>query len=121
MHLELDELEEFFKLFDGKEIETPVFIGQMNYATKETMSVDVVLSTRFVDEAEVVVTYKENVGLAELPNNIYNREETKSIFESQQKELRNLDVLAESKKKELIKLLKEKGFDTYKGIWTDES
>jgi len=122
MHLEMEELEDFFKLFTGKEAETPIFIGQMNYRTETTMSVDVAISTRYVDDGEVtIVSFKDDCGVADIPNQLYDRAETKDIYEAQLKKLENLDVLAEAKKKEFDSLFKEKGYTTYRGIWTDGS
>lgn len=122
MHLEIEELDDFFKLFEGKEAETPVFIGQINYQTESSMSVDVAVTTRYVDDGEVtIVSFKESCGVAKIPNQILNRQETKELFEAQTKELGNLDVLAEAKKKEYDLLFNKKGFVTYRGIWTNGS
>ena len=129
MHLEMEELNDFFEMFKGKEAETPVFIGQMNYHSETSMSVDVVLTTRYVDDGEVtIISYKEAVGVAEIPQPISRIPETiekfkeqQEKFETQEKALGNLDVLAEAKKKEMIEKIKLRGFTTYRGIWTNES
>jgi len=121
MHLEMEELDDFFKLFEEKEAETSVFIGQMNYTTKETMSVDIVMSTRYTDDGVgTIVSYKESVGVADIPNQMYDREETKHIYTEQEKELTSLDTKAEAKKIEMLALFKQKGYTTYRGIWTHE-
>lgn len=121
MHLEMEELDDFFKMFEGKEAETPIFVGQLNYRSKTNMSVDVVISTRYVDDGEVtIISFKESCGVAELPNQLFDREETKEVYEKQVKDMENLDVLAEAKKKELDLLFNKKGFVTYRGIWTNE-
>lgn len=121
MHLEIEEIEDFFKMFDGKETDTPIFVGQMNYATKETMSVDVVISTRYVDDGEVtIISFKDSCGVAELPNKIYDRPETKHIFDAQEKELASLDTKAEAMKIAMIDMFKKKGYVVYRGIWINE-
>jgi len=119
MHLELEELDDFFRMFEGKEIETPIFIGQMNYATKDAMSVDVIISTRYVDDGEVtIITYKQSVAVVDLPDPSLDRPETKHIFEAQQKRLEELDIKANVKKDEFIKIFKDKKFAVYRGVWT---
>ncbi len=85
------------------------------------MSVDVVISTRYVDDGEVtIITYKDSCGVAELPNDLYDRPHTKELYDAQVKELGNLDVVAEAKKKEMEELFKGKGYVTYRGIWVNE-
>ena len=114
MKLEMEELEDFFKLFEGKEAETPMFIGQLNYHGETTMSVDVVVTTRYVDDGEVtIVSYKKDCGVAKIP--------TAENYELEKKELENLDVLAETMKKEMEAKLSQKGFETFRGMWTDGS
>ena len=121
MHLEIEDIDDFYTMFSGKETDTIVFVGQLNYRSETSMSVDVVISTRYVDDGELtIISYKEPVGVVELPDKMYDRPETKHIFDEQQKKLESLDTEAEAKKVSMIDAFQKKGFTVYRGIWLHE-
>lgn len=110
MYLEMEEREEIFKMFKGKEADTTVYIGQINERFEEGIRMSAVASIRFLGyDDDTIIRYVEPVGYRYLAEDL-SEEERKKAVEGLEKE-------TEAFKQNWINIFLGKGFTVYCGVW----
>lgn len=122
MYLEIEELEEIFKMFQGRENDITVFVGQVNARSETDMQMSATVTIRYTGyEDSTIIRYTDIVGTAKIPQEEFaEMNETKPIFEKQEKEFNELEEKVQKRKKELEDMFLEKGYTVYKGVWIGE-
>ena len=110
--MELENLEDMLGLFEEAGDDQIFLVGQINYRGKESVGVDIIVSTKANDGNSpdgVLVTYKEEFGTVRLP---YDDKDYKG-----KEELDKFNQNVELKKAEFIKKLSEKDINCLSGVW----
>lgn len=110
MYLEMEELEEIFRMFRGKEADTTVYIGQMNERFEEGIRMSAVASIRFLGfDDDTVIRYIEPIGFRSMPKELSEKEH--------EDVLAGLEKEAEEFKQGWVDQFEKKGFTVYRGVW----
>jgi hypothetical protein len=108
--MELEKLEAFIKLMDENKKDQLILVGQINFLTETSCSVDVVVSTwADYNGKPIILSWKEEVGREILPENDED--------EVRVSRMKKLEEKIREKKRYLKDKLNEAGFDVQYGVW----
>ena len=121
MVLELESLEELFKMFKDKEQEMVVAVGQVNTVNNET---DIISMTAFVTlkftgySDETLIRYTKKIGETVIPGGISDSPEYATIKAKIDADFEKLKTETQTIKDTWLTQLQSKGFQVVKGLWT---
>lgn len=117
-YLDVEEEEEMYKLFEGREEETSLFVGQLNEYPQDgsTVMVRIIVTARPAGY-DAIVRYTEDIGSTILPVET-TTEELKPLYNKRKSALEKLNAEVEARRKELTAHFKDKGFTVYRGVWS---